>query len=117
MLVHESHEYSRTFVNSREVCGRLVTPESALAVWIAGTPWASYVLRYPAEKSLVTFDRIVVLLISAAFLARAGKRRGRAPAAPLFEAAWLCFTVVAALNVLAVASDKGPASRTVVDAF
>ena len=117
MLVRESHESSRTFVDIREICGRVLTPEAALGAWFAATPWASYVLRYPAEKSLVTFDRVAVLLISAAFVARAWRRRGRVPSATLFEAAWLCFTVVAALNALAIASDKGPALRTVVDAY
>lgn len=95
----------------------LLRPELLVAVWLAATPWASYLLRFPTERSLITFDRVVVPAIAFGLIGRAWRRRGALPAVTLFETAWLCFTVVAALSVLSQSEEKGLALRTTVDAF
>lgn len=92
-------------------------PDALLGVWIAATPWASYVLRWPEERSLVTFDRVVVVAIVAGYLLRARRARGRLPAPSLFELSWAAFTAVALASVVALAGAKGLALRTAVDAF
>jgi O-antigen ligase len=92
-------------------------PDALLGVWIAATPWASYVLRWPEERSLVTFDRVVVLAIVAGYLVRAHRERGRLPAPSLFELSWAAFVAVALASVVALSESKGLALKTAVDAF
>src|SRR3954468_20646016 len=55
-------------------------PELLLAAWFALTPWGSYALRYPEERSVVTFDRVVLVATIVGLLAREAARRGRLPA-------------------------------------
>src|SRR5262245_35988295 len=62
----------------------LAAPEAALGVWVAASPWASYILKYPAERSLLTFDRVAVACIVFALVRRA-RRRGEPWPKP-----WLC---------------------------
>jgi O-antigen ligase len=98
------------------VYGALRSPEALLACWFAVSPWASYILRYPAERSIVTFDRLVVVAVAVGLLAR--RWRGGSLRGPnLFEAAWACYTVVALLSVLALSAENGYALRIAVDAF
>jgi O-antigen ligase len=92
-------------------------PEALLGVWIATTPWASYALRFPAERSIVTFDRVVVLAIVAGFLARARRERGRLPGLTVFEVSWACFAAVAAVSSIALADEKPLALRITAEAF
>ncbi len=93
------------------------SPEALLGVWIAASPWLSFVLRYPDLKSVVTFDRIVIPAIVLGLLARAVRRDGRLPAIHVGELAAMAFGVVALASVAAVSVEKGYALRTAVDAF
>lgn len=93
------------------------SPEALLGVWIAASPWLSFVLRYPELKSVVTFDRIVIPAIVLGLLARAVRRDGRMPAIHVGELAAMAFGVVALASVAAVSVEKGFALRTAVDAF
>ncbi len=92
-------------------------PEILLGIWIASTPYASYVLRFPEERSILTFDRIVLAVVVVSLLSRATARRGRLPGLTLFEISWLAFCVVAFASALAVSTEKGLAFRTTADAF
>jgi O-antigen ligase len=94
--------------------GAARSPETLLAVWFAVAPWAAYVLRFPAERSIVTFDRIAVVSVSVGLLAR---RRSRLPSLTSFEVAWALFAVVAVANALALSEEKGYALRIAGDAF
>lgn len=93
------------------------SPETLLAVWIAGSPWLSYVLRYPELKSVVTFDRIVVPAIIVGLIANAVRREGRLPRILPGEVAALVFAVVAIASVVLSSDEKGYALRTAVDGF
>jgi O-antigen ligase len=95
----------------------LRSPDALFGLWIAATPWASFVLKWPDERSLVTFDRVVVVAIAAGYLARARRERGPLPAPGLFELAWAAFAAVALASVVTHAEAKGLALRTAVDAF
>src|SRR5215470_3694339 len=37
--------------------------EAVLIAWFATTPIASFYLRFPAEKSIITYDRAVILFV------------------------------------------------------
>jgi len=91
-------------------------PEYLFAFWFASSPWASYWIRFPAEKSIVTFDRVFVAAIVASLLVRAWKaRRIRGPGA--FEIAWLAYGAVGLASAVALATNKPFALRIAVDAF
>jgi O-antigen ligase len=93
-----------------------VRPEIVLGAWFALSPWATYLLRFPVEKSVVTFDRVAVLAAVAGFAAR-GLRRGALPGLGVFELCWLCYGVVALGSALAVSSNKPFALRVAVEAI
>lgn len=95
----------------------LRSPEALLGVWIAASPWLSFVLRYPELKSVVTFDRIVIPVVICALLSRAIRRDGRLPRLHPGEIAAFVFSVVAITSVALVSIEKGYALRTAVDAF
>lgn len=98
------------------IYGALKSPGLLFAAWFAATPWASYWLRFPEERSIVTFDRVVVSAVVAGFAVRAWRRR-RPPRLTLYEAAWLCFGLVALASAATAAEATGFALRTAVDAF
>src|SRR5438128_10941938 len=58
-------------VAAAAIYGAARRPELVLAVWVAVSPWASFTLRYPVERSIVTFDRVMLLSVVAGFLAPA----------------------------------------------
>jgi O-antigen ligase len=99
------------------VYGAVVAPEALLAVWFAASPWASYFLRFPDERSVVTFDRVAVLAAVVGLLARERRSGRRLPGPTTFEVAWACFAVTAALNALALSEQKALALRITADAF
>lgn len=92
-------------------------PQILLGLWFAATPWAAYVLKFPEERSIVTFDRVVVTAIVVGFAARVWRRQGRLPGLTLFEIASLCFAVVAGVSALALSDEKGLAFKITIDAF
>lgn len=106
---------SVTFVVAVALAAR--APETLLAVWLAGSPWLSYVLRYPELKSVVTFDRLVIPAIIAGLLAQAVRRERHLPRIHPGELAAAVFAVVALASVAILSDEKGYALRTAVDAF
>jgi hypothetical protein len=95
------------------VYGAVRSPEALLAIWFAASPWASYLLRYPDERSIVTFDRLVVLAAAAGLVAR--RRAWRGP--DLFETAWAGLTGVALVSAFALSAETWYALRIAADAF
>jgi O-antigen ligase len=91
-------------------------PHIGLALWFAASPWAGYFLRFPAEKALVTFDRVTVVVVAVAFVARAW-RSGRLRAPGAFEICWLCYGLVALGSALTLSSNAPYALRVAVDAL
>lgn len=92
-------------------------PEALLGAWIALSPWASYWLRYPAERSIATFDRVVVIALIGGFVARTLRERGRPAPLAFIDTAWLAFSVVALASGAMLSEEKGLGLRTAVDAF
>ena len=89
-------------------------------LWFVTTPVASFFLRYPLEKSLITYDRAVIFIVVAVLLwghrARAKTANTHVSALP-FEVAWALLSVLMLINVAVKSGNAGYATRVVVDAF
>lgn len=102
---------------------RFVSPTSlnpfevTLLVWFVGSPIASCYFRLPGERSLITFDRIVVAALATSFLLGAIRKSHNSLTAARFEIAWGVLTLVALVSVASQANSLGFATRVAVDAF
>jgi hypothetical protein len=101
---------NRTTQHSALTARRLL--ESLALAWFATTPLASFYLRFPVERSLVTFDRAVFLVAALALLPRPGR-----VAATRFEIAWAMLAIVALLSALAASNNPGYSTKIAVDSF
>jgi O-antigen ligase len=107
-----------------------------LVLWFAATPVASFFIRYPTEKSLLTFDRLVIaglglwLLLTELIAWRVaqtevaqtvGLRRSSAATtwitASKFEIVWVMLIAVALLSVFTRSTNLQPSLRTAVDSL
>jgi O-antigen ligase len=99
------------------------TVESILIAWFITTPVASFFVRYPLEKSIITYDRAVVGLVIIMLLwkyrVRSRENHGAQNqiGALRFEIAWALLSVLMLINVAMKSGDVGPAIRTVIDGF
>src|SRR5438874_2552793 len=66
-------------------------PEALALVWLALSPVASYLLRYPSEQSLLTFDRVLIAALTLAVAGRVLREREETLRAGIFELFWLLF--------------------------
>jgi O-antigen ligase len=119
-----------------------ITIETALLAWFATTPLASFVVRYPTDRSILTFNRGVFCLLVIALVYRwareastraeiAATARSEFPS-PVrdgsisrrfglslsrFELAWAGLATLALLSSFLAAGNVGSATRIAVDAF
>lgn len=91
--------------------------EVTLLAWFVGSPIASYYFRLPGERSLITFDRIVVAALATSFLLGAIRKPHNSLTVSRFEIAWGVLTLVALVSVVSKANSLGFATRVAVDAF
>ena len=102
----------------------LVSVEGLLIFWFVASPVASFYLRFPVDKSLVTFNRGVIalavgLVIANAWASRAqvGQSLRAAFTATKFEIAWAAVAGVALLSAAFQANDFTYALKLAVDTF
>lgn len=91
-----------------------------LIIWFALSPVASFYFRYPAERSLITFDRAAILLIAGLVLwgwysERRSEKLGIS--ATKFEIVWLLLTIVAISSAIAMSNNLGTATKVAIDSF
>jgi hypothetical protein len=84
-----------------------------LVVWFATTPVAWFFIRFPPEKSIVTYERLVFGLVGLLGFSRLVGRHQITG----FEAVWLLLALMACFSALAFADSTGYAFKTAVDAF
>lgn len=85
--------------------------ELILTIWFVASPIASYYLRLPEDRAILTFDRAIFCLLAAAAFSRFG------PSLTRFERAW---AVVAAIAIASAATKSNNflyAMRIAVDSF
>ena len=105
---------------------------SLLVAWFVGSPIASFFIRYPYDKSLVTFNRLILVLAAWLLFIRIGTSRNgsavqngseertsvvpRFKATP-FEIAWAALSVIALISALLKSHDPGYAGKIAFDSF
>lgn len=105
--------------------GRL-SIESLLILWLATTPLVSFYLRFPQDRSIVTYDRAVFAIIALLLLIR-WRRLAAIPSRGLqassfltatrFEIAWGVLAIVALISAVAESNNLGYATKIAVDSF
>ncbi len=89
-----------------------------LLVWFVTTPILSFFVRYPLEKSIITYDRAVIgLLIALLFWKHRTRAKQISLGALPFEIAWAMLSVLMLINVALKSGDLGHATRIVIDGF
>lgn len=128
--------FASVAVSVRDASGWRNNLRTLLIVWFTSTPALSYFVRYPINRSLLTFDRLVVfvgaLLVLSAVLrlrnAPSVNAEADVPASALavkaqpfrltgFEIVWIVFVLFAAFSALTKSLAAVTAAKTVVDAF
>src|SRR4030095_2636416 len=112
-----------------------ISVRTIILVWFATTPLASFYVRFPTDRSIVTYNRLVFALVVIMLLVKAGTiALDKAPAglaAPFwnastqavglsvsrFEIAWALLTVVALASALSRSNNFAYATRIAIDTF
>lgn len=102
----------------------LVSVEGLLIFWFAVSPVASFYVRFPVDKSLVTFNRGVIALAVVLLIARAWTNHLQADrasrftfTATKFEIAWAMVAAIALVNAMWLSNDFTYALKLAVDTF
>ncbi len=106
-----------------------VTVEVVLLTWFVTTPLASFYLRYPLDRSILTYDRgvfgllVVMLLLegrraiaSSVTVSSLSGARTRISLSK-FEVAWALLSILALASALAKSNDVAYAMRIAIDSF
>ncbi|HSO76077.1 MAG TPA: O-antigen ligase family protein [Blastocatellia bacterium] len=100
--------------------------DSLLILWFATTPLASYFIRFPQDRSIVTYDRAVFALVALLLLIewrrqtarrRDGSQVPGVLVATRFEVAWGVLALMALTSALVEANNYTYATKIAVDAF
>ena len=99
--------------------------ELLILLWFATSPLASFYLRFPHDRSVITFDRAVFGLIALMLLIlwwRASIKHDNARTRPFltatrFEIAWVLLSILALLSAVLVSNDFEYATKIAVDSF
>ncbi len=99
--------------------------EGLLIFWFVASPIASFYLRFPVDKSLVTFNRAVIVLAVGLLIVNAlTNRRGQAEQRPRFafkatkfEIAWAMVALIALVNAAFLSNDFPYGLKLAVDTF
>ena len=114
-----------------------ISVERLLLAWFALTPVASFFVRYPTDRSILTFDRSMFLLLAVLLLSHWTRKTGdnqeheanpqsrtrittperRYFSLSTFEVTWAALAILALASSILVAKDLAPAARIAVDTF
>ncbi|HYV02973.1 MAG TPA: hypothetical protein VFB82_00205, partial [Blastocatellia bacterium] len=108
-----------------------VSVSTIIVIWFAASPVASFYVRFPYDKSILTFNRAVFLLIAVLVLIRSkgavrsdvdgdaiGSARSGVPrTATRFEIAWAALSLAALMSALLKSDDFGYAGKIALDSF
>jgi hypothetical protein len=95
--------------------------EVLLLAWFATTPIASFYIRFPLERALITYDRIVLAAAVLALIIKRTRTRhdgeGKAVLATRFETVWTLLTLVVIISAVTKSDHTASAIKMAVDAF
>ena len=113
----------------------LISVQTVLIVWFVTTPLASFYVRFPIDRSILTYNRVVIALVVVILLLNSvyttvSTTTGSETESPSlkavrrsslsvskFEAAWALLSVFALASALARSNNVAYATRTAVDTF
>jgi O-antigen ligase len=91
--------------------------EIALLIWFIVSPIASYYLRLPAERAIITFDRIILAALVVIFVLRDVGSSEKSFTVTRFEIAWGVLALTALISVVIKSNNFGFAARVAVDSL
>lgn len=97
-----------------------VSQQRVLICWFATTPLLSYYLRFPVERSIFTYDRVILGSLVLALLLSWHKDASALPnrlAMSRFEIAWALLALLALASAITKSSNVAYATRIAVDTF
>jgi O-antigen ligase len=108
-----------------------VTFEVVLLTWFAATPLASFYIRYPIDRSIITYSRVVFGLLVVMLLLESHRKLKRTGALldtsffagratfslSKFEIAWALLSVLALASAVARSNNVTYATRIAIDTF
>jgi len=106
-----------------------VTFEVVLLTWFALTPLASFYLRYPIDRSIITYSRVVFGLLVVMLLLESHRKLNRTGALldtsastgtfslSKFEIAWALLSLLALASAVARSNNVAYATRIAIDTF
>lgn len=108
-----------------------IAVEAVLLAWFAATPLASFYLRYPLDRSIITYNRVVfgLLVVMLLLESRSALKRTTALTATSsskerailslskFEIAWALLSLLALASAVAHSNNVAYATRIAIDSF
>src|SRR5215510_4265002 len=97
-----------------------ISLETLLVAWFVTTPLLSFYIRFPTDRSILTYNRLVFGLLVVALLVRQ-TRKGQWSSFRInfsrFEVAWALLSVLALASAVAQSSNVAYGTRMAVDTF
>lgn len=90
--------------------------ESLLVFWFFTSPVASFYLRYPFERSIITYDRAMIAAIAMIALFK-WRNEKRSFVVSKFEIFWALLAVLALLSAMMKSGEAAPAIKMAMDSF
>lgn len=105
-----------------------ISVEAVLIAWFATTPLASFYIRFPIERPIVTYNRVVFAAVVGMLLMKwtraatsataASESAGRATfSISKFELSWVLLSILALASAMAKSYNVAYATRMAVDTF
>jgi O-antigen ligase len=110
-----------------------ISVQAVLITWFATAPLASFYIRFPTDRSIVTYDRAVFALVVLMLLLKSFSAATAQPASQSFpdkavpqrarfsmskfEGAWALLAVLALASALAKSNNVANATRIAIDTF
>jgi hypothetical protein len=91
-----------------------ISIETILIAWFVTTPFVSFYFRFPVEKSVITFDRLIFASIIVMILWAGSYARFKATK---LEISWALLSCIAILSVALKSNNVGYAARIAIDSF
>lgn len=96
-----------------------VSRESVLVLWFATAPLASFYIRFPLDKSIITYNRAIIALVVIMLLSQNLKFEisNLKFSVTKFEIAWALLSVLALASAVLESNDVTYATKLAVDSF
>ncbi|MBI4854214.1 MAG: O-antigen ligase family protein [Acidobacteria bacterium] len=92
-------------------------PEKLFCYWLVLFPIADYLIRYPKQQAIITFERVFIVVLSLGILIRLVKNEKIKLKLGWFEISWMLFALYALGDCLLQENFSLSTLRTAVDGF